>query len=134
MIVKKEIENFKNNMEDTDKKYSVIYNNFIEQHKLCLKKKGLIESLIESKIKYENVFFTMIKELHNIEMIKDMDKIKLNDKSFFGGFWKMNKNKDIQAIIKKKQLIENEANRIRTKILIIQEDIDKINNELRELV
>ena len=28
----------------------------------------------------------MIKELHNIDIIKDMDKIKVNDKSFFGNF------------------------------------------------
>jgi hypothetical protein len=134
VIVKKEIEFFKKNMEEIDKKYVTAMNWFLEQNKLCQGKKKQLEVLIDSKIKYEGVLHTIIVQLHGMDILKNINKVNENEKSYFKNFLSMNKNKDQAAMIKKKQLIENEANRIKIKLLYIQEEIDKSNLELRDQV
>ncbi len=133
-IVKKEIEFYKKNMEDIDKKYSIAMNGFLEQNKTCQIKKKQIEALIDAKLKYENVLHTIIVQMHGMDILKNIDKVNEKEKSFFTNFLNMNKHKDQAAMLKKKQLIENEANRIRIKLLSIQDEIDKTNLELRDLV
>jgi hypothetical protein len=134
VIVKKEIEFYKKNMEEIDKKYSIAMNNFLDHNKLCQSKKKQLEVLIDSKIKYENVLHTIIVQVHGMDILSNINKVNENENSFFKNFLSMNKDKDQIAMLKKKQLIENEANRIRTKLLSIQEEIDKFNLDLRDQV
>ncbi len=134
VIVKKEIENSKKNMEEIDKKYTIAMNSFLDQNKLCQGKKNQLEKLIDSKLKYENVLHTIIVQLHGMDILRNFNKVNDNEKSFFTNFLNMNKNKDQTAMIKKRSLIESEANRIKAKLSSIQEDIDKSNLELRDMV
>jgi hypothetical protein len=122
-IIKKEVQFFKNNMEEIDKRYTIVLNEYLIQMSLCTVKKNKIEELIESKYKFEKVLDSMNKELHNFAMISNISKIK--NYIFNYGF---------NLSDKKRQIIELEIQKILPKIKTLQDEINIKNNDLKELV
>jgi hypothetical protein len=110
-------------MEEIDKRYSIILNEYLVQMNFCTQKKNQIEELIESKSKFEKVLDSLNRELHNFAMISNISKIK--NYIFNYGF---NLND------KKRQIIEQEIQKIAPRIKALQDEINIKNKDLKDLV
>jgi hypothetical protein len=110
-------------MEEIDKKYSIVLDEYLIQLNLCMNKKNQIDELIDSKIKFEKVLESLNKELHNFSIISNISKIK--NYIFNYGF---NFND------KKRLIIEQEIQKIIPRVKLLQDEINLKNKDLKNLV
>jgi hypothetical protein len=144
-IKNKDIEYFKKDLEEIDKKYTNALKSYLEQLQNCSHIKGKLEMLIEHKNIYENMIFNFQKEIHNIKLIANISKIKGTDNLSISNR-KRGSNKLLGAVSfnygfnalddgKNKMLtMEAELTKIKKKLAIIDYEIEITNKTLLQSV